>query len=334
MRLIALAFAALAPLAAAAQTPAATIQSVVAGHILPGFDALAARSADLDAAAQADCDGPSLRAAWGAAFDAWVSVSHLRFGPTETDNRAFALAFWPDARGATPRTLAALIAARDPVIDAPGGMADLSIAARGFYAMEFVLFDDRISAMGDADYRCALVRAEAADIAATAAAIAADWQGRYAGILLTAGANDAYRTEAEALQELYKALSTGLEFTADVRLGRPLGTFDQPRPMRAEAWRSARSLRHVALSLAALRDLAGRLADGRPAVTAALMAAFDDAEADADLDDPAFAGVADPAARLRLEVLKQSIDRIRDVAAADLGPALGVAAGFNALDGD
>ena len=334
MRLIALAIALVAPLPAAAlDTPAATILSAVEGHVLPGFDALAARSADLDAAAKADC-GPSLRTAWGAAFDAWVSVSHLRFGSSETANRAFALAFWPDARGATPRSLAGMIAARDPVIDAPGGMESVSIAARGFYAMEFLLFDDRITAMEGADYRCALIRAAAADIAATARAIADDWHDRYADVLLTAGANDVYRTEAEALQELYKALSTGLEFTADVRLARPLGTFAQPRPNRAEAWRSARSLRHVTLSLTALRDLARRLAGGRPAVTGALMAAFDAAQDAADLDDPAFAGVADPISRLRVEVLKQSVDHVRDVAAADLGPALGVATGFNALDGD
>ncbi|HBR37591.1 MAG TPA: peptidase M75, partial [Sulfitobacter pontiacus] len=49
------------------------------------------------------------------AFDAWIAVSHLRFGPSETDNRAFALAFWPDSRGATPKTLAGLITDADPV---------------------------------------------------------------------------------------------------------------------------------------------------------------------------------------------------------------------------
>lgn len=326
MRLIAIFFALIAPLGAMAEN--AMVRGVVDGHILPGFDTLADRSAALADASRADCEGAPLRAAWGDAFDAWVSVSHLRFGPTEIDNRAFALAFWPDARGATPRTLAGLIAARDPVIAAPEGMATLSIAARGFYALEFLLFDARIAGLGDADYRCALIRAIAADIARNTAAIAADWHGDHAGLLLNAGANDVYRSDAEAVQALYKALSTGLEFTSDVRLGRPLGTFERPRPKRAEVWRSARSLRHVALSLAALRDLATRLG-GDPAALG-----FDDALARTDLDDPAFAGVAKPIGRLRLEVLQQSIDRVRDRVASDLGPALGVAAGFNALDGD
>ena len=33
------------------------------------------------------------------------AVEHLRFGPLEEDNPGFAIAFWPDTKGATPRTL-------------------------------------------------------------------------------------------------------------------------------------------------------------------------------------------------------------------------------------
>jgi len=54
----------------------------------------------------------------------------------------------------------------------------------------------------------------------------------------------------------------------------------------------------------------------------------------AQLNDPVFANVATPIGRFRVEVLQQSIDDIRAFAASDLGPTLGVAAGFNALDGD
>jgi len=45
------------------------------------------------------CDGDAARgevdAAYHVAFDAWMSVSHLRFGPSEADDRAFAIAFYP-----------------------------------------------------------------------------------------------------------------------------------------------------------------------------------------------------------------------------------------------
>ncbi len=46
---------------------------------------------------------PVLTEAYHAAFDAWIKTSHLRFGPSEVNDRAFALAFWPDSRGQYPR---------------------------------------------------------------------------------------------------------------------------------------------------------------------------------------------------------------------------------------
>ena len=328
---------ALAPFAAEAQVQAPMIRDVVEDHILPGFAALDTSAAGLAAAAQADCapEAAPLRAAYGAAFDAWVSVSHLRFGPTETGDRAFALAFWPDPRGATPEALRKLILDADPASFRAETFSGASIAARGFYAMEFLLYDPAFADPGRAEDRCALIRAVATDIAANATAIDADWRGGYGDLLMTAGANDRYRNPAEATQELYKALTSGLEFLSDTRIGRPLGTFDAPRPTRAEARRSGRSQRQVVLSLAALHDLAARLAPAEAAFTPRLIAAFDRAERQAAaLDDPAFAGIADPQGWLKLEVLQQSVEAIREIVAADLGPALGVAAGFNAQDGD
>jgi predicted lipoprotein len=316
---------------------AAVIADVVQQHIVPRFETLAERTAQLAQAAQDDCapGSATLRAAYSAAFDAWISASHLRFGPTETDDRAFALAFWPDNRGATPRALAALVSARDPVAASAHGYAQVSIAARGFYALEFVLFDATLSPPDAAAYTCTLVQTMTADIAQTSAAIATDWQSGYAQHLLQPDADSPYRSGPEVLQELLKALTTDLQFTSEMRLGRPLGTFEQPRPTRAENWRSGRSARNVVLSLMALRDLAGRLAHGNAPLAADLDARFDTALTGLeDLDDPVFAGVSDPQHRLKLEVIQQSVDGMRVQVRDVLGPALGVAAGFNALDGD
>ena len=324
----------LTPLAANAQSIA---DDVVTGHILPRFEALADTTARLATVASDDCDPVSadLRAAYGTAFDAWVSASHLRFGPTEVDERAFALAFWPDSRGATPRALSALIADEDPIATDPDSYADASIAARGFYALEFLRYDDTIMSAGDPAYRCTLIQTVTGDIAATSNVILSDWQTRYTDEMLNPGADAAYRSEDEVLQELLKSLSTGLQFTSDTRLGRPLGTFDQPRPTRAEAYRSGKSASHVLLSLAALNDLATRLAATDDELAETLNAEFS-AAADqvAALNDPVFAGVANPQSRLRVEIAQQAIDAIRTIVVDDLGPTLGVAAGFNALDGD
>ncbi|PVA09730.1 peptidase M75 [Pelagivirga sediminicola] len=336
MRLAALCLALILPAAATAQSAAELVQNAVSQHIVPRYDALAAAGARLKAAAEDDCaaDAQGLRAAWNDAFDAWISASHLRFGPAETGDRAFALAFWPDTRDITPRTLRGLISSADPVAGSAEDYADVSIAARGFYALELMLYDPDIQALGDAAYRCQLVQVMSADIANVTAAIASGWHDGYAETMMHADGGP-YRGTDEALQELFKALTYGLEFTADTRLGRPLGTFDAPRPKRAEAWRSGRSLRNVVLSLEALRDLGVLLAAPDAQMADALGTTFDVALGDAEaLDDPVFAGVADPVGRLRVESLQQSIGHVREIVRDDLGPALGVASGFNAMDGD
>jgi predicted lipoprotein len=310
---------------------------IVENHILPGFATLAETSQALSQSAAVDCTATSapLRAAYGNAFDAWVAVNHLRFGPTEVADRGFALAFWPDSRGATPKALATLIRDADPIAESAAAYGDMSIAARGFYAMEFLLYDQTLSTEGEAGYRCQLVQTVAADIANLTDAINTDWQTRYAALLTAPSDDGLYRNDTEAAQELFKALTTGLQLTADTRLGRPLGTFTQPRPKRAEAWRSGRSAHHVAVALTSLQDLAERLSRNDAALQDALDHAFSHAQTQLRaLNDPIFAGVAAPQTRIKVEVLQQSVQTIHTLASTDLGPSLGVAAGFNALDGD
>lgn len=314
---------------ASAETP--SIRSIIDSHVLPGYSALAQTTAQLADAAAQDCapTNAKLLDAYHDAFDAWIGVSHLRFGPSEEDARAFALAFWPDPRGSTPKTLAGLIRSEDPVVSNPADFATVSVAARGFYALEFLLFDSRFTS--DASpYHCALVQAVSADIAENSAAILTNWEAGFADLMAQAN-NDTYRTQREAAQQLFTALTTGLEFTANMRVGRPLGTFDRPRPNRAEARRSERSLRNVVLSLTATRDLAMRLSDDNAVVAADFDRALERAEG---IDDPIFASVADPAGRFRVEALQNSVITAYRTLLEDIGPDLGITAGFNSLDGD
>ena len=302
------------------------VDGAVNEHILPGYSALAEETTLL---ADAACAAEDLKPAFSSAFDAWVRVSHLRFGPSEADDRAFALAFWPDPRGSTPKTLAALISDADPVVEDAAAFGTVSVAGRGFYALEFLLFDPQFAEQSSSPYLCTLTQAITRDIAANAAAIEAGWQNHAA--LMTAPGNDAYRTEEEAIRQLFTALATGLEFTSQARLGRPMGTFERPRPNRAEARRSDRSLRHVVLSLEATRALAGHIATRDDALDALFEKAISQAEA---LDDPVFANVATPQGRIRVEALQSSVEEIRRYLGGTVAPRLGIVAGFNALDGD
>lgn len=296
------------------------------GQVLPGFATFEDSSAALRNVSKDHCapDDPELRAAFNAAWDSWIKVSHLRFGPTETENRAFALGFWPDTRGAVPKTLRGLISAKDTAVADPLAFAQVSIAARGFTALEYLLYDAEFAEAGA--YGCAMVQAITVDIAEIARQISEDWQGAFS-------AN--FAADSEALATLYGAVVTGLQFSAEARLGRPLGTIERPRPTRAEARRAGRSLHHVALSLEATRDLALLLAEGDPGTRAALEDAFDRAEFRAEsLDDPVFSGVADPLGRLKVEILLEDTNGALAAVRGSLGPSLGVAEGFNALDGD
>jgi hypothetical protein len=177
-----------------------------------------------------------------------------------------------------------------------------------------------------------------ADMATTVQAIREGWTGGHAEALQTAGAegNALYPSEADALRTLFGAAATGLEFNAEARLGRPLGTIDRPRPERAEMRLSGRSLRNVAVSVTAIGDLALILAaPAGPDTLGDIAARLDRTQALIDrAGDPALQGVADPQGRLRVEAIRSRIDELRGTLAQDVAPVLGVAAGFNALDGD
>lgn len=308
----------------------ADVARAVNDRILPGFDRFAGATQDLAGIAAQDCRAEAIRPAYDAAFDAWMQVGDLKLGPSET--AALSIAFWPDKRGNTAKALARLIADQDPVAGDPADYAQVSAAARGLFALDTLAFEPEPA--GDADYRCRLVATVAADLAAQALALAQDWRSGFAPLLVTAGqpGNATYLAPAEAVQALYTQLVAGLEFTEEQRLARPLDSFDQPHPRRAEAWRSGRSRDNVVEALRAQRALALALSD---APLPATEAAFDAAEEAASrIVDPGFQDIGDAQAWLRLDVLRQRVSAVRDAVRAELGTALGVSAGFNSADGD
>lgn len=337
MRKFILLLALVCPLSATAADPSQTVRTALSDHILPRFAWLATTTETLQTTAQTQCAATSaeLQSAFHTAFDAWIGVSHLRFGPSEVDDRAFALAFWPDTKGFTPKTLTNLIQSEDSAVQNPEEFAHVSIAGRGFYALEFLLYDADFRQLGSEAYLCDLVRAMTTNIHDNASAILTDWQETYSDTLLNPSESGIYRNADEAAQELFKAFNTGLQFTSDTRLGRPLGTFDRPLPARAESRRSERSRRHIEVSLTALQELVAILAEGNETLTQSLAAGFETSQTRlSKIKDADFASITSVQDRFHLELVQQSIDRIRVISATELGPKLGVAAGFNALDGD
>lgn len=304
----------------------ADVAEAIRDHVLPGHARLTEATAAL--AASDSCVPDDLRPLWHDAFDAWLGVAHLRLGPVEEEGRALAIAFWPDPKGIGAKQQRALLAKADPAVLTSENFARQSVALRGLFALERLLWPTEALT---GDYPCALIHATADDLAATAQAVQAGWENGFADGLLHPGPGLRYLTETETRQALFTTLITGLEFNADQRLGRPLGSFDKPRPERAEARASGRSLRNIALSLMALRDLAHTLHADLPRSDAGFATALQQIDR---MQDPALQGVAEPQGWLKADILAQQIRAIRDAALAEIGPALGVGIGFNAADGD
>lgn len=313
---------------------AGVVDRAIEGHVLPGYDQLLEATAALAETAKG-CDEAATKAAYHAAFDAWMGISHLAFGPAEAEGRMFALAFWPDPKGFAAKALRRLIADEDAVVDDPSAFAERSVAARGLLALDRLLYDPEIGATSA--YRCRLAAAIARDMAATAAAIRADWDAYAAGMRNAGLDGSPYGDKAAAARAFYGALLGGLEVTEDLRLGGPLGALAKPRPTLAEGWRSGRPLRNVRLSLEALEGLFETAF--APALTEsgadAVRSAFDYAlKTWEKAPEPLVEAVAEPAGRFKIEALKSAVGLVRDAVAANVGGGLDLAQGFNARDGD
>ncbi|WBU55496.1 imelysin family protein [Paracoccus sediminicola] len=310
-----------------AQADLARAENEVLG---PAYDDLAKSAAQLDVAAQSDCGIGNLREPYQALWDSWARIGFFQIGPVEEEGRALGIAFWPDPKQSGLRTQQQLVDQESEIIVDPEAFGTISVAARGLPALERLIYPPGVT--GDEAVLCELRRATAADLARVTAEIDAEWDG-FADTLLSAGAegNDRFLTPTEAQQAVYTQLMSGLEQLADTRLGRPLGTEDQPRPERAEARAAGRSLRNIVLSLQGMRDLAVAMLSDGTVIEAAFNAVIAEAET---LDDPVLDGVAEPEGRARILSLQTAIRDLRETAETEIGAALGLGVGFNSRDGD
>ncbi|MFN3994358.1 MAG: imelysin family protein [Tabrizicola flagellatus] len=303
---------------------AADVPRALDGVLLPHLAAFAGAARALADSAAADCSRTSVLPAYHAARDAWAAVGDIRLGPTEA--AAPTIAFTGDDRMIGLRALRAASAAA--VADA----GRLPAPARGLAGLDLMLGEAELD-YGPGSPGCALVRALATDLAAQAANLHAGWDA-YAPLLRNPGAagNDAYLDSRESVRALSTQILAAVEVAARTRLGRPLGTFDRPRPARAEAWRTVRPLSDAMAALRGAAALAMALADAPLPKTQAALRRVEAAAA--AIADPSFQDIGDPQARLRLEILQQRVEALRAALLEELGRTLGVAPGFNAMDGD
>lgn len=335
-------------------------EALVANHIVPRYQALAATTAALEVAAAAFCAAPEkaklegLRAHFHETMDAWMAVQHLRFGPVELFMRAQRLYFWPEARGRIEDAVRQIVAAADSTALSPDQFRRASVAAQGLPAIEVLLYGEGgglLLARDAGEFRCRLLEAASANIHSMAAEIVEGWRGGeldYAAKVVEPGeTNLYYRTAREATLDLFKSLHNELQLIADVKVMPVLGpTKEAARPRNAETLLSGRAMRNIAINLEALQALyldeggagLGTLVIERgsdPELDPLLRRAFDMTIATArSIPGKLSEAVVDPERRPPVEKLSTQILALKQIVKTRLSAALDLSVGFNALDGD
>ncbi|GHD44281.1 peptidase M75 [Thalassobaculum fulvum] len=337
------------PAAADPARDAAIVARAVTDYIRPATERFARDTHGLDDAVEGFCAAPggdtraALDAAFRGAVEGWSGIQFLRFGPLVEEHRLERIAFWPDPKGIGLRQLRRALADRDATVTDPGQLAGKSVALQGLTALEYLLYGDGGDQL-DA-FRCAFATAAAGSLAAVADAIAGEWAAPdgFAQRLIRPGSDDpVYRTPAESLAELHRALTTGLQVTRDQKLKPVLGdTPDTAKPFLAPFRRAGLSVAVLAADLSALgaftaaAGFARDLPDEYRWLDNSLAFEFGNAvRAVGSVELPIDEAVYDQTARGRLEYLFVVLGNLQTMTRQDLATALDLKGGFNALDGD
>mgnify|MGYP001791767947 CR=1 FL=1 len=352
MRILVAAVAVVFALPAAAQEKPfqPVVEALVREVLVPAYDAFAATAAEQAALTAALCEAPSqaaldaARGGFGALIGAFAGIEPYRFGPAARENRYERLFFWPDRRGRGLRQVQGIIGGEDDTAVGVESLANKSVAVQGLPALEFVLFgtgSDELATIGG--FRCDYGATIAGAIAAVGEVMAAEWNAEFAGTMLNSGPdNDAYRSDAEALQDILQAAATQMELTGTQKLAAVVRySPEAARPKRAAFWRSGQTLPMVSANVATVRSIleggVGDLLEDDVSLRGAL---FELSQIDRALtplleDGRPFVELAvDPDAHRRLAFAVSPAAAAQALIAERIQGALGLVAGFNALDGD
>lgn len=348
IRLVALALVLTAP--AQAADLAGLVRSVVDDAIVPAHIALADAGAALDKASGPECaDLPALLTAYHQLYDRWEYLQFLTFGPVEAFNRGQRLHFWPDRKNVVARQTQQML--KDGQIDRIEGpkATFASVAVQGLPALEALLYPQAGQAAKQLDGpRCRMARAIGANLAGITAELLEGWQGPegHRQAMLSAGSgNSPYGDITQAASRLHNANLGQLQAMIEVKLDRMLDkNAAQARPDKGEAVLSERSLRNLRQNLQGLRNAfapkgqgfaAALRQDGKGALADKVLALFAAAEtAAAAIPEPMEHAIRRPAGWKAADQLRKSLRQLQDVLTREVGPALNMQFGFNALDGD
>ena len=322
-------------------------------HAPPRYERLATATDAFAAASKTFCAGESdadherLRAGFHDAMDAWMGVQHLRFGPVDSRMRGFRFYFWPQARNKVGEAVAELVAAGEDDAALAARIGRANVAVQGLLAAEVLVHDERY--LGADARGCGLLLALAANMRTMAAAILAEWRDgddAFARIMAMPGPdNPHFEDHGAGTLAFFQGFHDSLQLIYDVNLKPVIGESAQTvRPVLAESRLSGRSQRNIVVTLEALQALyigegSAGLGDltavADPKLDRLMRKAFRLTLATAQsIEGPVEKAAADPARRPPVKKLAKQMQALKQIVRDRLAPALGLAVGFNALDGD
>jgi predicted lipoprotein len=286
------------------------------------------------AAVTPDCTGdwrPAMRAGYAESVLAWRRLEAAGTGPAVAGETPATVYFWPDKHGTAGRQLATALRQRDPALADPARLSGRSVGLQSLATLEVLLYGGSIPADAE-EFACRYALAIAA------------FQSGLAAQMAEAAPGDP-PTDGAVADAMFRGMLGTLDVLIALDLERPLGKeLAAGRGERARAWRSGLSLPLIGAALdtvdrvytapgsfSAMIQASAELSAFDTVLRARLQAAH---EAIAAIGRPFHLAVVDPIARPAVERLLEELRAVRRLLQERLAPALGFAAGFNALDGD
>ena len=322
-------------------------------HAPPRYERLAIATAAFAATAKVFCakessaDHERLRAGFHDAMDAWMAVQHLRFGPVDSRMRGFRFYFWPQARNKAGEAVAELVDAGEDDAALAARIGRVNVAVQGLLAAEVLIYDERY--LGADAKGCGLLAAVTKNMRTMAAGILSEWRDgddAFDRLMTTPGPdNPHFEDHAAATLAFFQGLYDSLQLIYDINLKPVIGdSATTVRPVLAESRLSGRSQRNIVVTIEALQGLyvgEGGAGLGELTVVAdpkldrLMRKAFRLTLATArSIEGPVEKAAADPARRPPVKKLAKQVQALKQIVRDRLAPALGLAVGFNTLDGD
>ena len=244
-------------------TPHSVSVDLIDNRVLPAYRSFHRSADNLNTLSRNFCEQitvdnlSALRGGFSDLIDQWAAIQHFQFGPVEFLFRWNRIQYWPDKHNVVSKQLREFLKRKNRKVLLPENFSGTSVGVQGVGALERLIFVDqaleKFTDNSEGRYRCLLLQAISVNIRTIAYEILDDWENGddsfYSMIDTAKDGNDFFDSSAEVNREIMKNLRTALLTVAELKLGRPLGNGEKPRPRRAELWRSQKSLQIISINV-------------------------------------------------------------------------------------